>query len=63
MTIVGINGHGAIPQTTAQLTELAAAGGQLGIQTENILDFTETMAMLGSATNLQGEAGAQTLAL
>ncbi len=62
MTTVGINGHGAIPQTTAQLTELAAAGGQLGIQTENILDFTETMAMLGSATNLQGETGAQTLA-
>ncbi len=62
MTTVGINGHGSIPQTTAELTELAAAGGQLGIQTENILDFTETMAMLGSATNLQGEAGAQTLA-
>lgn len=62
MTTVGINGHNAIPQTTAQLTELAAAGGQLGIATENISDFTETMAMIGSATNLQGEAGAATLA-
>ena len=62
MSTVGINGHNAIPQTTAELTELAAAGGQLGIQTENISDFTEKMAMLGSATNLYGEYGAQTLA-
>jgi TP901 family phage tail tape measure protein len=62
MTTVGINGHSAIPQTTAELTELAAAGGQLGIQTENISSFTETMAMLGTATNLYGEEGAATLA-
>ena len=62
MTTVGINGHSAIPLTTAELNELAAAGGQLGIQTENIADFTETMAMLGTATNLVGEQGAATLA-
>lgn len=62
MTTVGINGHNAIPQTTAELTELAAAGGQLGIQVENISGFTEVMAMIGSATNLYGEAGAKTLA-
>lgn len=62
MSTVGVNGHSAIPQTTAELTELAAAGGQLGIQTENISEFTETMAMLGSATNLYGEQGAQTVA-
>ena len=62
MTTVRINGHSAIPQTTAELTELAAAGGQLGIQTENISSFTETMAMMGSATNLAGEEGAKTLA-
>lgn len=62
MTTVGINGHSAIPQTTAELTELAAAGGQLGIQTENISSFTEAMAMMGSATNLAGEEGAKTLA-
>ena len=62
MTTVGINGHSAIPQTTAELMELAAAGGQLGIQTENISSFTETMAMMGSATNLAGEEGAKTLA-
>ena len=62
MSTKGINGHSAIPQTTKELNELAAAGGQLGIQTENIADFTETMAMLGSATNLSGEEGAKTLA-
>ena len=62
MTTVDINGHSAIPQTTAELTELAAAGGQLGIKTENISGFTETMAMIESATNLAGEEGAKTLA-
>lgn len=62
MTTVGINGHSAIPQTTAELTELAAAGGQLGISQENIIDFTEVMAQMGTATNLVGEEGAATLA-
>lgn len=62
MSTVGIDGHHAIPLTTEELTELAAAGGQLGIETDNIAHFTETMAMLGTATNLAGESGAQTLA-
>lgn len=62
MTTVGINGHSAIPETTAELTELAATGGQLGITTDNIVDFTEVMAQMGSATNLVGEEGAATLA-
>ena len=62
MTTVGINGHSAIPETTAELTELAAAAGQLGITTDNIVDFTEVMAQMGSATNLVGEEGAATLA-
>lgn len=62
MTTVGINGHSAIPQTTAELNELAAAGGQLGITIDNIVDFTEVMAQMGSATNLVGEEGAATLA-
>lgn len=47
---------------TDELTELAAIAGQLGIKTENISGFTETMAKLGTATNLAGEGGAQTLA-
>ena len=62
MSTVGINGHNAIPLTTKELNELAAAGGQLGIQTENIANFTETMAMMETATNLSGEQGAATLA-
>lgn len=62
LTTTGIDGRNAIPQTTAQLTELAAAGGQLGIETENILEFTETMAQMGTATNLAGEEGAKVLA-
>ena len=62
MSTIGINGHSALPQTTAELNELAAAGGKFGIETENIAGFTETMAMMGSATNLAGEEGAKTLA-
>lgn len=62
LSTTGINGRGAIPQTTTELNELAAAGGQLGITIDNIVDFTEVMAQMGSATNLVGEEGAATLA-
>lgn len=62
LSTTGIDGRGAIPQTTTELNELAAAGGQLGISQENIVDFTEVMAQIGSATNLVGEEGAATLA-
>lgn len=62
LSTTGIDGRGAIPQTTTELNELAAAGGQLGISQENIIDFTEVMAQMGSATNLVGEEGAATLA-
>lgn len=62
LTTTGINGKNAIPQTTKQLNELAAAGGQLGIKTPNIVDFTEVMAQMGTATNLAGAEGAATLA-
>ena len=62
LSTTGIDGRGAIPQTTTELNELAAVGGQLGISQENIIDFTEVMAQMGSATNLVGEEGAATLA-
>lgn len=62
MSTVGLNGKSAIPLTTTELNELAAAGGQLGIQTDNIADFTEVMAQMGTATNLVGEQGASTIA-
>ena len=62
MTTTGIDGRNAIPQTTAQLTELAATGGQLGIATDEIVNFTETMAQMNTATNLNGAEGAAILA-
>ena len=62
LSTTGIDGRGAIPQTTTELNELAAAGGQLGISQENIIDFMEVMAQMGTATNLVGEEGAATLA-
>ena len=62
LSTTGIDGRGAIPQTTTELNELAAAGSQLGISQENIIDFTEVMAQMGTATNLVGEEGAATLA-
>ena len=62
LSTTGIDGRGAIPQTATELNELAAAGGQLGISQENIIDFTEVMAQMGSATNLVGEESAATLA-
>lgn len=62
LTTVGMGGRNPLPMTTEELTALAAAGGQLGIQTDNILEFTEVMAQLGTATNLVGEEGAQDVA-
>lgn len=62
LTTVGINGRSALPMTTQELTELASAGGQLGISTDNIVEFTEVMAQMGISTNLVGAEGAASLA-
>lgn len=51
-----------IPTSAADLADLAASAGQLGIQTENILGFTKVVAQMGEATNLVGEEGASQLA-
>ena len=51
-----------MPQTASEIAQVAEAAGQLGIETENILGFTETMIMLGDATNMTSEQAATALA-
>ena len=52
-----------IPVATNQLLEIAEAAGQLGIRgTANIKRFTETIARLGFASDVQGEQAAKTIA-
>lgn len=51
-----------MPQSASEIATVAEAAGQLGIQTENILGFTETMVMLGDATNMSSDQAATALA-
>lgn len=51
-----------MPQSATSIAEVAEAAGQLGIQTDNVLDFTKTMIMLGDSTNLSADEAATTLA-
>lgn len=51
-----------IPIAAADLAELAATAGQLGIETPAIAEFTETMAALGVSTNITAEQAATDLA-
>lgn len=50
------------PVSASGLADIAAAGGQLGVATPNIVKFTKTMADMSVATNLGGEEGASVLA-
>lgn len=51
-----------IPATTTEIAAVAEAAGQLGIATEDILDFTEVMINLGESTNLSATEAAEALA-
>lgn len=52
-----------IPVSTAEMLELAQAGGQLGIKgVGNIEKFTTTMAKLSRASDVAGEEGAKSIA-
>lgn len=51
-----------IPASAAQIAQVAEAAGQLGIKTENILEFSRVMVDLGVATNLSANDAATALA-
>lgn len=51
-----------IPVSTTEIAGVAEAAGQLGIATDDILDFTEVMIKMGTATNLSSEEAATQLA-
>lgn len=51
-----------LPSSTTEISAVAEAAGQLGIQTENILSFTRTMIDMGNSTNLSSDEAATSLA-
>lgn len=48
--------------TSGDIAAVAEAAGQLGVQTENVLAFTETMVRLGDSTNLSADEAASAIA-
>ena len=52
-----------LPETTRELLAITQAAGQLGVKgRSNLVKFTETVAKLGTASNLSGDEAATTLA-
>lgn len=51
-----------MPASATEIANVAEAAGQLGIQTDNILSFSEAMIGLGESTNLTSDEAATQLA-
>lgn len=51
-----------MPATAEEIAAVAESAGQLGIAKEDLLDFTETMIMLGTSTNMSADEAATSLA-
>ena len=51
-----------LPSSAVEISGVAEAAGQLGIQTENVLSFTKTMIDMGNSTNLSSDEAATSLA-
>lgn len=51
-----------IPVSASKLAEMAAQAGQLGIATQDVVAFTDTMAKLSVTTNLSSEEAASSMA-
>ena len=51
-----------IPASTTEIAAVAEAAGQLGIATDDVLDFTRVMLDMGVATNLSAEEAATAIA-
>lgn len=51
-----------IPATTTEISAVAEAAGQLGIATDDVLEFTRVMIDLGNSTNLTADDAASSLA-
>ena len=47
-----------IPASTTEISAVAEAAGQLGVEAENVEEFTRTMIDLGEATNMTAEVAA-----
>lgn len=52
----------ATASSVIDIASVAEAAGQLGVKTENILNFTDTMVRLGDSTNLSADEAATAIA-
>ena len=51
-----------MPQTAAEIAEVAALGGQLGVAVDSLGEFTETMIKLGDSTTLTADQAGEMIA-